>query len=455
MNVTEESLKKEKERLQEKLASMSQVVEELSKGYKEPGAVTKDVEEKVGFEIKGVKDALETLDKKLDKSVKKQELTSAVKKEVEDALDPIKDQINSLQKLTDMEQRLKAAEEKLAQKQIPQEILTMQKLLEGFTPQDLKRVQSFADSADMLIRSEVKSEVKRRFLEMFKEVKDVQEEMTKLAEQLESNIEEIEEFDKRLEEVTAVKKRLEKFGDDIKKMDENAERRILEVYKKQGERVMVNMLKEMFPQYIEPRFKENREDMEKWVADVFYKTNKSVDLLENSLNLMRKDLDARIRELAEMKKVASMVSSSLSEAKSHTDYEVEKTQEKNEAMLKDKFLIIKKELDRSLANAVSGVAATELRISQSSKTLHKRLDMADREASRQRELISSIREESGEASEKASELGKSLEDFEGTVEDLNDSIEDSEARIEKLSSELQSVKSSIAELKRLVKEVAE
>lgn len=453
--MTDDKLRKEKQELQEKLASMSQVIEELSKGYKEPGGSTKEIEEKVGFEIKGVKDALENMDKKIDKSVKKQELTTQIKKEIEDALDPIKDQIASLQKLTSMEERLKIAEEKLAAKQIPQELLNMQKVLEGFTPQDVKRMQTFADSADVLIRAEVRSEVKRRFLEVFKDLKDVQAEMNRLSEELEKNIEEIGNFDKRLDEVTAVKKNLDRLSDQLKRMEQGMEKRIFDVYRKQGEKVMENMLKEMFPNYIEPRFKEEKEDIEKWVTDVFYKTNKSIDFLEGTINVTKKDLEARIKELAEMKKVVSMVSSTLSEAKSYADFNDEKLDEKHGSLIADKIAVLRKDLERALASALGEVEAAELRVSESGRIMQKRLDMMDRESSKLKELVVSVREDGEEMSGDMEKNAKILKDIDGRLDELNDSIEDENKRTDKVSADIQSLKGSILDLRRLVKEVAE
>lgn len=446
---------KTKKEMQEKIASMSQVIEELSKGYKEPGGSTKEIEEKVGFEIKGVKDALENMDKKIEKSVKKQDLTSQMKREIEDALDPIKDQIAALQKLTSMDERLKLAEEKLAAKQIPQELLNMQKALEGFTPQDVKRMQTFADSADVLIRAEVRSEVKRRFLEVFKDLKDVQAEMNRLSEELERNIEEIGDFDKRLEEVTAVKKNLDKLADQLKRMEQGMEKRIFDVYKKQGEKVMENMLKEMFPNYIEPRFKEEKEDIEKWVTDVFYKTNKSIDFLEGTINITRKDLEAKIKELAEMKKVVAMVSSTLSEAKSYADFQDEKLDEKHESIVKDNVAVLKKDLERALASAMAEVESAELRVSESGKIMQKRLGMIDRESSKLKELVVSVREDGEEIAGEMEKKEKILKDLDGRLEELSDSIEEEHKRTDKVSSDIQSLKGAIVDLRRLVKEVAE
>ena len=453
--MTDDKLRKEKQELQEKLASMSQVIEELSKGYKEPGGSTKEIEEKVGFEIKGVKDALENMDKKIEKSVKKQDLASQMKREIEDALDPIKDQIAALQKLTSMEERLKMAEEKLAGKQIPQEILSLQKALEGFTPQDVKRMQTFADSADVLIRAEVRSEVKRRFLEVFKDLKDVQAEMNRLSEELEKNIDEIGGFDKRLVEVTAVKKNLEKLADQLKRMELGMEKRIFDVYKKQGEKVMENMLKDMFPNYIEPRFKEEKEDIEKWVTDVFYKTNKSIDFIEGTINMARKDLEARIKELAEMKKVVAMVSSSLAEAKSYSDFNDEKLDEKHESIIEDKISIVKKDLERALVSAMAEVEAAELRVNESGKIMQKRLDMADRESSKLKALVVSAREESEEISSDMEKKEKLLKAIDGRLDGLEESIEEEHKRTDKVSADIQSLKGAILDLRRLVKEVAE
>lgn len=451
---SKEDLRKEKEGLQEKLSSMSQVIEELSRAAQTPGA-PKELEEKLGFEVKGLKDALDVLDKKIEKSAKKQEIPQLLRKEIEDALEPVNEQLAGLKKLGEMEQRVKDLEARMAARQIPQEITNLQKVLEGLTPSDVRRMQAFADNADMLIHTEVRSEVKRKFLEIFRDLKGVQNGMKKLAEDLEANVEKIDSFELKLEDVTKTKRKLENLEGKLMTLEGNIDKKVLEVYDRKGEKVIIDTVKELFPTYINPRFREVKEEIEKWATDVFYKTSKSIEFANVSIERLRKNMESGMKELAEMKKVSSMVSQAVKEANEYADYNDERLSEAHESMTEEKLAILRKETDRKVSSALASVSTAEIRVKEEGKVMHKRLDMAERETTRLKERVAGAEEGDEDASKALGSLREAGEELSERIDALEKSLEGGSTRLGKVSADILSIKSSMQEFRRFMREVAE
>lgn len=284
----------------EKIKSMAQIIEKLSKKQREAEKLKPEFEEKIReidkkieFKTQEIKNILTSLEERLKRTGKVESTLKVIDEKLDERIKPIEEALKNLEKISEIEERIN----KLASRDDEEEIKKTAKALEIedmkrdievlgvrikkiediLKPQTIRRFYDIAERFENIVEDKVRNESDRTFDRIVDLLTDINARLMDVLKANNRNFEEIGEIKSEIRNLKMIREELIQFKHEKNRIYEHVDYRISEIMN------IINNLKNS-------------------IEASFSNLNQNVDFLNSKTEKFREDVRIAINNIREMQK---------------------------------------------------------------------------------------------------------------------------------------------------------